>query len=288
MYGDAPFRDFWVNWWGTADDLSGIASYDVQYRDGAGGTWTDLMVDTMAAYTRFVGSDGHTTYFRVRARDNADNQGTYAGGDGDAQHTVDICDVASDGYERDDSPVDASEISTDGVAQDHNLHDEGDGDWARFDAIGGITYTLRTTNTGGHADTVLYLYDTDGSTLIDVNDDYPGMFPASRLDWQPTTDGMYYVKVVHWDPYAYGCTTGYGLSVGGCSLYDLNCTCSVDTADVQALAGHWRCTPGDDCDARYDINGDGRVDVVDIMLIVAHWDCGCGDACYGAGASTAN
>jgi hypothetical protein len=82
MYGDAPFLDFYVWWWGW-DNLSDIASYDVQYRDGSGGTWTALLTDTTDTYYRFVGQDGHTYYFRTRARDYAGNMGTYASGDGD-------------------------------------------------------------------------------------------------------------------------------------------------------------------------------------------------------------
>ena len=213
MYGDAPFRDFWVHWWDSYDDASGIASYDVQYRDGAGGMWTDLAINTTETYTRFVGLDSHTYYFRARARDLAGNQSAYTGGDGDAQHTVDVCDTTPDAYEADNSAGSAQWITPDGFSQIHNMHTEGDQDWVKFYAEAGITYTLATGNTGGHADTVLSLYGTDGSTLIDSNDDYPGMWPSSRLDWQPTSSGVYYVKVEHWDPWAYGCTTEYGLSI---------------------------------------------------------------------------
>jgi len=91
MYGDAPFRDFHV-WWYGSDNLSDIASYDIQYRDGSSGTWTDLLTDTTDMQYHFVGQDAHTYYFRARARDHAGNQSTYASGDGDAQHTVEIWD----------------------------------------------------------------------------------------------------------------------------------------------------------------------------------------------------
>lgn len=215
MYGDAPFRDFWVTWWDSHDSLSGIADYDVQYRDGAGGTWTNLAISTTNTYTRFVGLDGHTYYFRARACDNAGNQSAYAGGDGDAQHTVNICGTTPDAYEVDDAVASARWLLPDAPLQMHNFHVEGDQDWVLFYAAAGITYTLATTSTSTHADTVIYLYDGDGTTLIDYNDDYPGMWPLSRLDWQPLTNGFYLVKVVHWDPWAYGCTTEYGLSITG-------------------------------------------------------------------------
>jgi len=212
MYGDAPFRDFHV-WWYGSDNLSGVASYDIQYRDGPGGVWTNLLTGTTDTGYRFVGVDGHTYYFRARARDLAGNQSAYAGGDGDAQYTVDICDTAPDAYEPDNAAGSARWVTTDGISQTHNTHAEGDKDWVKFYAAAGVTYTLVTTNTGGHADTVLYLYGMDGSTPIDSNDDYPGMWPASRLDWQPSASGTYYAMVNHWDEYAYGCTTGYGLTI---------------------------------------------------------------------------
>ena len=210
-YDDAPFGDFWVNWQNSSDNLSGIAIYDVQVRDGALGAWTNLVISTTETYTRFVGFDGHTYYFRARAQDYASNLSAYSADN--VSHTVDICDTAADAYEADDSINNASWITPDGFSQIHNVHIERDIDWVKFEAQAGVTYTLSTGNTGDHADTVLELYDTDGSTLLISNDDCPGRWPASCLDWQPTSDGVYYAQIYHWNPWAYGCTTEYGLSV---------------------------------------------------------------------------
>ncbi|HDQ71708.1 MAG TPA: hypothetical protein ENN19_06380, partial [Chloroflexi bacterium] len=211
MYGDAPFRDFHVRWYGS-DNLSGIASYDVQVRDvGMFSAWNDLVISTTQVYTRFVGQDGITYQFRARARDHAGNLGDYSADE--VSYTVDICDVAPDAYEIDNTISSASWITPDGYAQIHNVHVEEDTDWVKFEAQAGVTYTLTTGNTGDHADTVLELYDTDGSTLLAENDDCPGRWPASCLDWQAHADGVYYAKVYHWDPWAYGCTTEYGLSI---------------------------------------------------------------------------
>jgi len=212
MYGDAPFTDFYV-YWDSWDNLAGVATFDIQYRDGPGGTWTDLVIGTSGTYYRFVGADGHTYYFRARARDHAGNLGEYAAGDGDAYHLVETCPTAADMYEPDDTHTTAGWILPNTDSQVHNVHAEGDQDWVRFIAFAGHTYTLTTTNSGGHADTVLYLYASDGTTLIDWNDDDPSNWPASRLEWQPSLSGVYYVKVNHWDQYAYGCTTEYGLSL---------------------------------------------------------------------------
>jgi len=211
-YGGAHFIDFWVGWSGS-DAASGIASYDVQYRDGSAGSWNDWLLGTTESSTRFVGDDGHTYYFQSRARDWAGNVGTYPGGDGQAQYTVQLCPAAADNYEPDDAFGDAQWITLDGITQTHNMHTDGDQDWVKFHAAVGVTYTIATTNTGGYADTVLYLYDVDGATSIASNDDYPGMWPSSRIDWQPAANGIYYVQVVHWDPWAYGCETVYELSI---------------------------------------------------------------------------
>ena len=60
---------------------------------------------------------------------------------------------------------------------------------------------------------MLYVYASDGTTSVEWNDDDPDNWPSSRLEWQPSLSGFYYVKINHWDQYAYGCTTEYGLSV---------------------------------------------------------------------------
>jgi uncharacterized protein YjiK len=209
-YGDAPFRDFWVRWWDSGDNLSGVATYDVQFRDGTGGVWTDLATGTVDTRTNFVGTDGHTYDFRARARDHAGNVGAYSDMD---SYSVDICDVSPDDYESDNSSTSATAFTPDGMSQIYNAHTDGDADWIKFTAQDGVTYTFTTANLGGHADTVLTLYDTDGSTWLAENDDCPNRWPSSCLDWQAPSNGTYYVKITHWDEYAYGCTTKYGLSI---------------------------------------------------------------------------
>lgn len=66
-----------VRWSGTDGGPSGIAGYDVQVKDGSGGTWTNWQTNTSATSAAYPGVSGHTYYFRVRARDNASNLETY-------------------------------------------------------------------------------------------------------------------------------------------------------------------------------------------------------------------
>ena len=56
------------------------------------------------------------------------------------------------------------------------------------------------------------------------------------------------------------------------ACYDFNGDGQVDTADIMAVAGRWRCRCGDAChDPLYDLDHDCDIDIVDIMLVVAHW-----------------
>ena len=75
--------------WSGSDAYSGIASYDVQFRDGTGVSWEDWQTSPIATSTAFAGEEGHTYYFQSRARDNAGNVEDYPGGDGDTHTTVD-------------------------------------------------------------------------------------------------------------------------------------------------------------------------------------------------------
>lgn len=80
---------FLVSWSGsdTGNPASGVKSYDVQYRVGESGTWTDWFMATSAAQAVYTGSDGQVIYFQCRAIDNSNNQGTYGAS---ASTTVDL------------------------------------------------------------------------------------------------------------------------------------------------------------------------------------------------------
>jgi len=68
--------DFTVSWSGE-DIWSGIASYDVQMRDGYEGTWSDWLAGTTVTSATFTGQHGHTYIFRARARDLSGTTGVY-------------------------------------------------------------------------------------------------------------------------------------------------------------------------------------------------------------------
>ena len=101
-----------------------------------------------------------------------------------------------DAFEPDDTAGQARDIPTDGSRQDHTFHVGGDVDWLAFVAEIGKTYVIETFV--GDADTYLYLYDTDATTVIDENDD-GGAGTASRIQWVCGTGGTYYLKVRHYN-----------------------------------------------------------------------------------------
>lgn len=122
-----------------------------------------------------------------------------------------ICVASADTYENDETAATAS-VALVGQMQSHNFSTLADQDWIKFDAQGGVTYQLRTFNLDVAADTYLYLYDTDGSTLLASNDDANGSL-ASEIEWTAPVTGTYYVRVQHWNPNVEGCGTSYAFAV---------------------------------------------------------------------------
>ncbi|MFZ5391218.1 MAG: chitobiase/beta-hexosaminidase C-terminal domain-containing protein [Patescibacteria group bacterium] len=76
---------------------SGVASWDLQYKAGSAGTWTNCKIGILPAQSSVTfGTDCSpqvtlvtetTYYFQARAIDNAGNQSSYPGGDGHSQTT---------------------------------------------------------------------------------------------------------------------------------------------------------------------------------------------------------
>ncbi|UCG69053.1 MAG: hypothetical protein JSV09_14910, partial [Thermoplasmata archaeon] len=104
---------------------------------------------------------------------------------------------AVDIYEPDDTPAQASVIQTDGTSQRHDFDPAGDEDWINFTVVPGTIYTIETLNLSSSVDTYIYLYENDGITIIDSDDDGGGGL-ASRIIWNSTgyLASYCYVRVI--------------------------------------------------------------------------------------------
>ncbi len=104
---------------------------------------------------------------------------------------------APDRYEPDDAPAQATWVIPNNAPTSHTFDPAGDRDYIRFQAVAGMTYVLSTDNLTAGADTVLTLWDQDGTTRLAYNDDdpTPGRGLASRLEWVAPASGLYFASV---------------------------------------------------------------------------------------------
>jgi len=129
---------------------------------------------------------------------------------------VQICTTTPDIYEGDDTYA-TSNLVLVGDVQTHNFDIPGDMDWIKFTAQAGNTYQITTSALGLAADTYLYLYDTDGTTLLASNDDYNNSLD-SQIEWTAPQSGTFYALIKHWNPNAGGCGTGYNVELSEATL----------------------------------------------------------------------
>jgi YVTN family beta-propeller protein len=102
-----------------------------------------------------------------------------------------------DPYEPDNTPGQATLVIPNNAPTGHTFNPPGDVDYIRFQAVAGATYVISTGGLSGGADTVLTLWDQDGTTRLLYNDDdpIPGRGLASRIEWTAPVNGTYFVSV---------------------------------------------------------------------------------------------
>ncbi|KAA3660591.1 MAG: hypothetical protein DWQ04_18955 [Chloroflexi bacterium] len=183
--------------WGFYETVNASGNYSVSLDDGYDYYWgydcsaVEVQGHCNRALTRHYTSNGHQFVAYSPYPDDA----------------------PADNYENDNASSSAKAYSS---TQSHSFHTSSDTDWVKFTVTNddlGKTYYIETRNLGWGMDTILYLYDTDGTTQLAWNDD-GGAGLASLIAWQPTASGTYYVRV---DPYdndntAY-CDALYDLSI---------------------------------------------------------------------------
>jgi len=106
-----------------------------------------------------------------------------------------------DAYESDNTSATASTIVFNDEPQSHSLNVFGDEDWITFEAIEGGTYWI-TTGSDHRTDTDMYLYDADGVTELEHNDDAGHAAEDARyshIEYTAVADSALYVQVIGYD-----------------------------------------------------------------------------------------
>lgn len=173
--------------WTATGTLGATTTISLYYDTSLVYTFTTIANTVNGVYTWVMTATyENSNRYRIKLSNTAD-RGFYAWSD---YFTIQGG-VDPDSYESDGSSASAKPITTDGVAQNRTLtfHDT---DWVSFNAVSGTTYTIQTTGT---LDTYLYLYQTNGVTLI-TSDDDTGAGTNALITWACTASGTYYFKVI--------------------------------------------------------------------------------------------
>ncbi len=138
----------------------------------------------------------------------------------DSYHNLDLEAILSHktvhyNHEPNDSRSDADPFDVGNEqSQEHAIYPEGDIDWISFSAQKGAFYVIETLSNAGYGmngpddvDTYIYLYDTDGLTILAEDDDSGAAKGFSKIAFQPPNDGTYFVKIVDYNT-AQGYTPG--------------------------------------------------------------------------------
>lgn len=139
---------------------------------------------------KWDGTDASADEFTIKIDDNATLEGEMAEPNNDIDHAI--------------------TITVDADAQTHWIYPNTDVDWFKFEVQAGTTYKIQTSNLypdyddnmSYEVDTAIYLYDQDGCTLLDIDDDDysdPDYGYGSRIDYTFEESGTYYLKVVDYN-----------------------------------------------------------------------------------------
>lgn len=117
-------------------------------------------------------------------------------------HSQETITIALEASDPDGDAISYSAEFDQGNWVDGFIGHEGDQDWFSFNATVGMTYHLHTELLG-LTDSAMALYDQDGTTLLNWDDDSGGV-GASSLWWIPPSSGTYYLAVAAADGSASG------------------------------------------------------------------------------------
>src|SRR3989339_255232 len=155
---------------------------------------------------------------------------------------------SADAYEPDGNYSAAGWILTNNTLQYHEVSSAGDADWLKFNATVGSKYLVKTSNLTGGADTTLYVYSTDATTLAGCNDDTSwSSDQTSSVLFIPNSNGTYYLKILDFNGSFSGDSYQIGvLKIGSLQSYLISPVenMSVNQGDSFDFSAGVRCLNG--------------------------------------------
>lgn len=141
--------------------------------------------------------------------------------------------VCQDLYEPDGLPEQARMILSNQRQTERRLCPVGDADWVKFFAKAGNTYMLYTSTEDDTAgvDTYISLFDRDGFTLLDTNDNYEATSLDSKIVFTASADGFYFAQIKNTGDLG-GPFFTYALINEVCNELNRS-TCVADLPDIQ-------------------------------------------------------
>ncbi len=106
---------------------------------------------------------------------------------------------AADAYETDSSAATARAIVA-GTSETHTFFGAGDTDWFKIAVTGGTAYTFATGALGDGCDTLMTLYNADGTTQLAQNDDEISGKGSSKISWTADATKTVYLKLEPYRP----------------------------------------------------------------------------------------
>jgi hypothetical protein len=207
---------------------------DFPFRGG-----TQTLTDTRPLIQSFRAP--RSAFYTVRVRDTLGIGGADLGyrlvvrGESFGLNPPIVPSLCNDAFEQDGLPEIASTITANQTQKMHLLCPSGDADWIRFFALAGNRYYVYT-NTRPYAgndegiqpgaDTILFLFNRDGLSLIDSNDNIPGGTTLDSLvQFVPSADGVYFAQVKNVGDVG-GMFIKYDLTLRVCPPVDLQPGCA--------------------------------------------------------------
>lgn len=105
----------------------------------------------------------------------------------------------ADTYEADNGAASARAVAV-GASETHTFFGAGDVDWFSIAVTNGTKYTFGTSALGDGCDTLMTLYDTNGTTQLNQNDDESASSHASKIVYTATATKTVYLKLEPYRP----------------------------------------------------------------------------------------